>query len=409
MRRRVIVSGMGVVSAIGSGCDAFAASLRAGRPGIAPLGDAWPEPLRGRPAAAVRDVDLDAHFSKRDSLTLDRFAQLGVVAAREAVAAAGESIVREAGDRGCVITGSCVGGQITVDDVFHRLYRAGEAGVSPFSVPRTMANGAASRISMEFGLRGPAYAVASACSSANHAIGQAFWLIRDGVADLAVAGGSEAPIAFGHLKAWDALRVMAGDTCRPFCGTRAGTILGEGAAMLVLEPLDAALARGARIFGEIRGFGMTADANHLTQPTSDGGARAMRAAIADAGLQPEHVDYINAHGTGTKTGDPCEIAAIREVFGPHATRLAISSTKSMHGHTLGAAGAIEGAATLIALREGFVPPTINYAQADPACDLDVVPNTSRAAPLSVALSNSFGFGGLNAMLVFARWDATAAA
>jgi nodulation protein E len=253
---------------------------------------------------------------------------------------------------------------------------------------------------MEFGTTGPAYTISTACSSANHAIGQAFWMIRGGAAEMAIAGGSEAPFSLGFLKAWESLRIVSPDTCRPFSKDRSGLILGEGGAMLLLEPLDAAKARGAAIYGEIAGFGMSADAHHITQPSLEGPVRAMRAALQDAGLAPDQIGYINAHGTGTASNDATETRAIRELFGLHANHLVVSSTKSMHGHALGAAGALEAVCTVLALREGLIPPTINFTAPDPECDLDVVPNVARKAQVQCALSNSFAFGGLNAVLAF---------
>jgi nodulation protein E len=274
--------------------------------------------------------------------------------------------------------------------------------VSPVTIPRVMGNAGASRISLEFGITGPVFTISSACSSSNHAIGQAFWMVRSGAVDVALAGGSEAPFSLGFLKSWEAMRVVAPDTCRPFSLDRRGLILGEGAAMLVLEPLEAARARGAQVWGEIAGFGMSSDAHHLTQPLAEGAARAMRAALVDSGAPPEAIGYINAHGTGTSANDATETEAIRAVFCAHADRLMVSSTKSMHGHALGAAGALEAAATLAALRGGIIPPTANFTAPDPACDLDVVPNHSRPAEVEWAMSNSFAFGGLNAVLVFRR-------
>jgi nodulation protein E len=266
-----------------------------------------------------------------------------------------------------------------------------------------MANAPASHISMHFGLRGPTFAVASACSSANHALALAFQFIRSGTADVMLAGGCEAPLSFGHLKAWEALRVVAPDTCRPFSADRRGMVLGEGAAVLVLESLEHAQARHAVILGEVAGAGMSADAGHITQPSVAGAAEAMRRALRDAGLTPNAVDYINAHGTGTKANDVTEARAIHEVFGPRTASLPVSSTKSLHGHTLGAAGAIEAVATLVALGDNFLPPTAGFTSPDPECPLDVVPNEAREAQPRVALSNSFAFGGLNAVLVFRRW------
>ena len=250
------------------------------------------------------------------------------------------------------------------------------------------------------GLEGLSVTVSTACSSSTHAIGQAFWAVRQGMAELAITGGSEAVFSMGFLKAWEAMRVVSPDTCRPFSKDRRGLILGEGGAMLVLEPLDAARARGARILAEVTGFGMSSDAYHLTQPTVEGPAAAMQAALDDAGLQPEQIGYINAHGTGTLANDVTETAAIHRVFPGHARRLPVSSTKSMHGHALGAAGALEAIASILTLRDGFLPPTVNYSEPDPACDLDVVPNQGRPQRVDCVMSNSFAFGGLNAVLIF---------
>jgi nodulation protein E len=253
---------------------------------------------------------------------------------------------------------------------------------------------------MEFGIMGPTYTVSTACSSANHAIGQAYQMVRSGLVDSAITGGSEAVFSYGFLKAWEAMRVVAPDTCRPFSKDRRGLILGEGAAMLVIETLESARARGAVILAEIVGFGMSSDAHHITQPSPDGAALAMTSALRDGGIATEAIGYINAHGTGTAVNDVTETAAIRKAFGDHADRIAVSSTKSMHGHALGAAGAIEAVATILALGCGVIPPTANFTEADPQCDLDIVINTARQAVVEYALSNSFAFGGLNAVLAF---------
>jgi nodulation protein E len=255
---------------------------------------------------------------------------------------------------------------------------------------------------MEFGITGPSFTISTACSSAGHAIGQAFWMVRNGITDAAIAGGSEAPFSFGILKAWEAMRVVSTDTCRPFSRDRHGMILGEGAGMLVLEPMEAALARGARIHAELVGFGMSADASHITQPSAAGAARAMRAAMRDAAIEPDAIGYINAHGTGTLANDLTETAAIRSVFGARAGKLPVSSTKSMHGHALGAAAALECVATVLALRDGVLPPTANFLGPDPDCDLDVIPNQARLCQVEWALSNSFAFGGLNAVLALRK-------
>jgi nodulation protein E len=270
------------------------------------------------------------------------------------------------------------------------------------TIPRTMANAGASRISLEYGIHGPAYTVATACSSSNHALGQAFWMVRAGQVRAAIAGGSEAVFAEGLLRAWEAMRVVSPDVCRPFSADRKGLTLGEGGAMMVLENWDHAKDRGAEILGEILGFGMSSDGFHLTQPCADGPAKAMQWALKDAGTKPDQVDYINAHGTGTVANDVTESEAIRSVFSCKADSIPVSSTKSMHGHTLGAAGAIEAIAALLALKHSLVPPTVNFTSADPACNLDVVPNEARRAELEIAISNTFAFGGLNATLVMKR-------
>jgi nodulation protein E len=323
-----------------------------------------------------------------------------VIAAREAIANAGISFTPELSPRTAVVVGSSVGGQTSEDAGFQEVYLRNRSRVHPLSIPRAMMNAGASHICMEFGITGPALTTSTACSSANHAIGLAFWMVRSGQVDLALAGGSEAPFSFGFLKAWEAMRVVAPDVCRPFSKDRSGLILGEGGAMLVLEPLDRAVERGATIYGEIVGFGMSADAHHITQPAVAGPAQAMRAALADGKVEAPSVGYINAHGTGTINNDPVETSAIREVFGPHADRVLVSSTKSMHGHALGAAGAIEAVATVLALRHGTIPPTINFTEPDPQCNLNLVVNTPQPAAVDFALSNSFAFGGLNAVLAF---------
>jgi nodulation protein E len=402
MQRRVVVTGIGVISAVGHNWCEFWRTLREGRSGIGPLEAVDRTLLRFQNAAEVRNYVPANHFDEKEIGLLDRFAQFGVVAAREAVHTAQIDWTPELREETAIVTGSCVGGQGTEDEGFVNLYRNNIPRVNPLTIPRTMENAAASRISLELGVVGPTYTVSTACSSSNHAIGQAFWMVRNGAARMAIAGGSEAVFGLGFLKAWEAMRVVSPDTCRPFSRDRRGLILGEGAAMLVLEPLESAVARGATIYGEIAGFGMSSDAHHITQPSPDGAARAMRGALADGALQPKDIAYINAHGTGTLANDATETAAIRKVFGVHSDRLAVSSTKSMHGHTLGAAGAIEAVATLLALRDGLLPPTANYNEVDPACDLDVVPNLSRRASIEFALSNSFAFGGLNAVIAFRR-------
>jgi nodulation protein E len=399
-RRRVMITGIGVISALGRDRTQFWNMLSQGNPAIAPIESLDRAQLRFQNAAEVRGYRTEDYFDGEQAKLLDRFAQFGLIAAKEAIESSGinwSSLLRE---RTGVVTGSALGGQGMQDEAFAEMYQRGRTRVHPLSIPRIMANALTSHITMQYGITGPAFTVSTACSSANHAIGQAFWMIREGMIDAALAGGSEAPFSYGNLKAWEAMRIVSPDTCRPFSRLREGIILGEGGAMLVLESRDAAMSRSAPIYGEIAGFGMSSDAYHITQPKPEGAAQAMKTALNDAGLQPERIGYINAHGTGTQANDTCETGAIRLVFARHAEKLAVSSTKSMHGHALGAAGALEAVATVLSLHNNILPPTANYVEWDPECDLDVIPNLPREARCEYALSNSFGFGGLNAVLVF---------
>jgi nodulation protein E len=400
--RRVAITGMGAICALGRNVAEVAESLLQGRAGIAPVESCDMSQMRFQNGAEVHGYTHRPYFDDRRADFIDRFAQFAVIAAREAVADAGIEWTPELRETAAIVTGSCVGGQSTEDIGFQEIYKLGHNRVHPLTIPKTMANAGASHISMEFGITGPSFTISTACASAGHAIGQAAQMVRTGQTDLVLTGGSEAPFSVGILKAWEAMRVVSPETCRPFSKDRRGMILGEGAAMLVIEPLEAALARGARVHAEIAGFGMSADACHITQPSSEGAARAMRAALRDAKLAPDQIGYINAHGTGTAANDIAESAAIRAVFGAHADRLPVSSTKSMHGHTLGAAAAIECVAAALALRLGVLPPTANFTGADPQCDLDVIPNEARRAQVEYALSNSFAFGGLNAVLALRK-------
>lgn len=402
---RVIITGLGVISAIGSDRAAFWSAICDGRHGFTPLADAGFDQLRIRLAARVRDFDPAAHFEPKRLEVLDRFAQLALVAAREALRDAGLQRGGYIPHRAGVVLGSCMGGQTTQDNSFLDLYHHGKQRLNPTNIPRIMANAAASHICMEHEMTGPTYTVSTACSSSNHAIGQAFWLVRSGAADVVVTGGTEAPFSYGNLKAWEALRVVSPDLCRPFSVDRNGMLLGEGAGILVLESLEHARRRGAQFYAEIAGFGMSADAHHLVQPSVAGASQAMKSALDDASLDPEDIDYINGHGTGTVTNDVTEVASIRGVFGAHAEKLPVSSTKSMHGHALGASGGLEAVALTMAIRDGVLPPTANFSAPDPECALDVVPNHARRRKIRAALSNSFAFGGLNAVLVLRSSDA----
>jgi nodulation protein E len=399
---RVAVTGLGLVCALGNTVSESWDRFVAGECRVLPLCDGGDPPYKFQFGAQACGFDPARHFSEKDLVMLERFAQLAAVAAREAVTQSAIHFDDDLRDRVAIITGSSVGGQFSEEEGYRRLYKENNPRVAPLTIPRTMSNAGASRISLELGITGPAYTVSTACSSSNHALGQAFWMIRNGQVIAAIAGGSEAVFAEGLLRAWEAMRVVSPEVCRPFSADRRGLSLGEGAGMLVLENWDYAKARGAQIIGEITGFGMSSDAHHITQPCVDGPVKAMAWALLDACVRPEQIGYVNAHGTGTQANDSTETEAIRQVFGSHADNLLVSSTKSMHGHTLGAAGAVEAIATLLTLKHGLVPPTVNYTTPDPACNLDVVPNQARAAELEMAISNTFAFGGLNATLVFRR-------
>ena len=400
--RRVVVTGIGVISSAGRTREEFLASLRTGTSGIAAIENIDMLDVRFRNGGEIKGYNALDYFVPKDADMMDRFAQLAVVAAREAVNQSGLEWTPDLKETAAIITGSCIGGQATEDQGFWDVYKMGKPRVHPMTIPKTMANAGASGISLEFGITGPAFTIATACASSAHAIGLAFQMVRGGVCDFAITGGSEAPFSYGLLKAWEAMRVVSPSACRPFSKDRTGMILGEAGAMLTIETLEHALARGAQPLAEIVGFGMSSDAHHITQPSSEGPAKAIRLALKDAGLAPEAIHYVNAHGTGTSVNDATETKALHLAFGDHAKKLAISSTKSMHGHTLGAAGAIETIATILGMTNGFVPPTINYNERDPECDLDYTPNVARNLEFEYAISNSFAFGGLNAVLALRR-------
>jgi len=403
--RRVVITGMGAISALGHDAASTWNGMREGRCAIGPIVNIPTELTNIKIAAEVRDYDAAKHFDSKKLIFLDRVAQFALLAAREAVAQSGLDFRADGrGERTACIVGTGIGGENTHDEQARRFYGDKNPRVHPLTIVRLMANAPACQITMEYGLTGPAFAVVSACASANHAMAQAFEMLRSGKVDFAVTGGSEACITVPTVKAWEAVRVTADDTCRPFCKQRRGMVLGEGAGIFVLEEYEHARARGATILAEFAGAGMSADAGDIVLPSMQGAARALAGALADARLDAHEIDYINAHGTGTPANDPTETKAIRHVFGAHADRLAVSSTKSMHGHALGAAGAIELIAAIGALREGVIPPTANFLDADPECDLDYVPNVAREQRVRAALSNSFAFGGLNAVLALKRAD-----
>jgi nodulation protein E len=393
--RRVAITGLGAVSAAGLDAPSTWAAVRDGHSGIGPLVCERQDSVSTRVAAQA------LNFDPRRSATLDRFAQFAVVAAREAVAQAGLDRDHPALRSAATIVGNGAGGMTTLDEAFYRVYHQQSRRAHPLTIPKLMGNAAASQVSMDLGAQGMTYAITSACASGTHAIGVAAELVRSRACLVALAGGTEACISVGAILGWEALRVLAPDTCRPFSRNRSGLILGEGAAMLVLEDWDHAVARGAAILAEVLGFGATADAGDLTAPSAAGAAASVHAALANAGIRPDAIGYVNAHGTGTILNDRIESGVICAVFGDSALPL-VSSSKGVLGHTLGAAGALEAVVTIMALREQIVPPSANCD--DPAYDLgiDMVPEGPRAASFGAALSNSFAFGGLNAVLVLGR-------
>jgi nodulation protein E len=398
----VVVTGAGTINPLGHSVPATWAAMRDGRCGIGPLVFRDVERLSVRIGAQVTDYDPEVAFNRQQLALYDRFTQFTLIAAREALGQAGLTFTGELANRSGVVLGTSGGGMTTLDENYRAVYEEGKNRVHPFVVPKLMNNAAASHVSMEFNLRGPSFTVATACASSNHAMGQAFGMIRGGLCTAMITGGTEAMLCFGGVKAWEGLRVMSKDACRPFSATRNGMVQGEGAGVFVFEDYEHAKARGAEILAEVIGFAMTSDAADIVMPSKQGAARAMAGALADARIAKERVGYINAHGTGTAANDKTECAAVADVFGHHADDLMISSTKSMHGHLIGGTGAVELLACIMALRDGVVAPTIGYEEPDPECALDVVANEARQAEVGVALSNAFAFGGFNAVLALGR-------
>ena len=395
MERRVVITGMGAVSALGMSAQSTMDAMKAGKSGISDLDFKDVDRLQIRIGGQIKGFDETAHFSRQEISLYDRFTQFAVLAAREAVAQSG---ITFSDIKSGVVLGTSGGGLQTQDENFRKVYEEGKNRVHPFVVPRLMNNAAASHLSMLHGITGPSYTVATACASSNHAMGQAFHLVRSGMVDTMLTGGSESMLCFGGIKAWEGLRVMSKTGCRPFSATRDGMVQGEGAAVFVFEEMAHAQARGAEILAEVAGFAMSSDASDIVMPNRAGAVQAISGALQDAGLSPDEIGYINAHGTGTAANDKTECEAVRAVFGEHADTLRMSSTKSMHGHLIGGTGAVELLACIMALREGVIAPTINYDKPDPACDLNVVPNEAQEAKVTATLSNAFAFGGLNAVL-----------
>ncbi|WP_417526211.1 beta-ketoacyl-[acyl-carrier-protein] synthase family protein [Marinovum sp.] len=401
--KRVVITGAGTINALGQNVPDTLAAMREGRCGIGPLEIADLDRLAIRIGGQVRDFDPMTFFNRQQLSLYDRFTQFTLVAAREALAQSGLVFTDELAARSGVILGNSGGGMNTLDENYRSVYEEGKNRVHPFVVPKLMNNAAASHVSMEFNLQGPSFTVSTACASSNHAMSQAFQMVHGGMSPAMITGGSESMLCFGGVKAWEGLRVMSKDACRPFSANRNGMVQGEGAAVFVFEELEHARKRGAEILAEVVGFAMSSDASDIVMPSKSGAARAIRGALVDAKLNTTDVGYINAHGTGTAANDKTESAAVADVFGAHADRLMISSTKSMHGHLIGGTGAVELLACIMAVRDGVIAPTIGYEEPDPECALDVVPNEAREAHVEVALSNAFAFGGLNAVLALRRF------
>ena len=394
----VVITGAGTINALGHNVPQTLEAMREGRCGIGPLDFRDVDRLAIKIGGQVRDFNADSEFNRQQMSLYDRFTQFTLLAAKEAIGQSGLTFTGDLAATSGVVLGTAGGGVSTWDDNYRAVYEEGKNRVHPFVVPKLMNNAAASHVSMEFNLKGPSFTVSTACASSNHAMAQAFAMVRSGMSTAMITGGSESMLCFGGVKAWEGLRVMSKDACRPFSANRNGMVQGEGAAIFVFEEYEHARARGADILAEVSGFAMTSDAADIVMPSKHGAGRAIAGALKDARINPEEVGYINAHGTGTAANDKTECAAVADVFGRYADDLMISSTKSMHGHLIGGTGAVELLAVIMALRDGVIAPTIGYEEPDPECALDVVPNTAREAQVDVALSNAFAFGGLNAVM-----------
>ena len=395
---RVVFTGAGTINALGGSVSETLQAMREGQLGIGPLQMRDLDRLSVKIGGQIKDFDPEAHFDRQKLALYDRVTQLVLLASREAMAQSGLEITEELSETTGVVLGTAAGGMNTWDDNFRSVYEEGKNRVHPFVVPKLMTNAAASHLSMAHNIKGPSLTVSTACASSTHAIGLAFHMVRSGMAQVMLAGGGDAMLTFGGIKAWEGLRVMSKTACRPFSANRSGMVQGEGAGVFVLETYEGAKARGAEMLAELIGFSMTSDAGDIVMPNQQGAVRAIRGALRDACLDPQDIGYINAHGTGTAANDKTECAAVMEAFGAHAPALMMSSTKSMHGHLIGGTGAVELLACLMALRDGVIAPTIGYEQPDPNCALDVVPNVARQAKVTATLSNAFAFGGMNAVL-----------
>ncbi|KIC37515.1 beta-ketoacyl-[acyl-carrier-protein] synthase family protein [Leisingera sp. ANG-M7] len=400
--KRVVITGAGTINALGHSVPATLAAMREGRCGIGQLDFRDVERLAIRIGGQVRGFEAEGRFNRQQMSLYDRFTQFTLTAAKEAIEQSGLEFHGELSAKAGVVLGNSGGGMQTLDENYRSVYEDGKNRVHPFVVPKLMNNAAAGHVSMQFNLKGPSFTVSTACASSNHAMAQAFQMVRSGMSPVMITGGSESMLCFGGVKAWEGLRVMSKDACRPFSANRNGMVQGEGAGIFVFEEYDHARARGAEILCEVIGFAMSSDAADIVMPSKQGAARAIAGALQDARIDASEIGYINAHGTGTAANDKTECAAVADVFGPHADSLMISSTKSMHGHLIGGTGAVELLACIMALRDGVIAPTIGYEEPDPECALDVVPNEAREAKVAVALSNAFAFGGLNAVLALRK-------
>ena len=395
---RVVITGAGTINSLGHNVATTLQAMRDGNCGIGPLDVRDIDRLSVQIGAQVKEYNPDQAFNRQQLCLYDRFTQFTLLAAKEAILQSGLEFNGLLAAKSGVVLGTAGGGVSTWDDNYRSVYEEGKNRVHPFVIPKLMNNAAASHVSVAYNLKGPSFTVSTACASSNHAMAQAFQMVRSGIAPVMVTGGSEAMLCFGGIKAWEGLRVMSHDACRPFSANRNGMVQGEGAGIFIFEDYEQAKARGAEILAEIIGFAMSSDAADIVMPSQHGAARAIEGALQNSGLNPEDVGYINAHGTGTAANDKTECAAVADVFGAHADKLMISSTKSMHGHLIGATGAVELLACIMAVRDGVIAPTIGYQEPDPECALDVVPNQAREAAVTVALSNAFAFGGMNAVL-----------
>jgi nodulation protein E len=400
MKRRIVISGLGVVSALGNSTSELWDSLISGISGIDTISDPQGRKLEVKLGARARYFSAADYFSASEITQFDRHTQFAIVAAREALSDSG--LTSEQLRNAAVVIGTGCGSEEAYEETYDRLFTKGKHRVHPLTVPKAMPTSAACNVSMQFGITGPVFTVTSACASGNHAIAQAALMIRSGLVDIALVGGADAPFSYGMLKSWEALRALTSDACRPFSADRSGLVMGEGAGILVLESYEHAIKRNATPYVELSGFGMSADAEDITNPSAKGAAKAIQAALIDAQLTPEQIDYVNAHGTGTIANDSTETTALHDIFGDHAKNLLVSSTKSMHGHAMGASSAIELIAATLTLRDGIAPPTINFTTPGEGCDLNYVPNKAQRIELNAAISNSFAFGGLNAVVALQK-------